>query len=85
LRTDNLLAVRRRKFVATSDSRHPHTVYPNLAQYVRVSAVNQLWVADIAYLRLPQEFVLWPTTGKRLCTTDEKNMPRTCCCIWGSF
>ena len=57
LRTDNLLAIRKRKFVATSDSRHAYTVYPNLAQYVRVSAVNQLWVADITYLRLEKEFV----------------------------
>ena len=57
MRTDNLLAIRKRKFVATSDSRHTYTVYPNLAQYVRVSAVNQLWVADITYLRLGKEFV----------------------------
>jgi putative transposase len=57
MRTDNLLAVRKRKFVATSDSRHTYTVYPNLAQYVRVNAVNQLWVADITYVRLGREFV----------------------------
>ncbi len=57
LRTDNLLAIRKRKFVMTSDSRHTYTVYPNLAQYVQVSAVNQLWVADITYLRLGKEFV----------------------------
>ena len=57
LRSDNLLAVRKRKFVVTSDSQHGYTVYPNLAQYVRVSAVNQLWVADITYVRLGREFV----------------------------
>ncbi len=57
LRTDNLLAVRKRKFVVTSDAQHGYTVYPNLAQYVRVSAVNQLWVADITYVRLGREFV----------------------------
>jgi putative transposase len=57
MRTDNLLAIRKRKFVVTSDSRHTYTVYPNLAQYVQVSAVNQLWVADITYLRLGKEFV----------------------------
>jgi hypothetical protein len=38
--------------VATTDSQHGFTIYPNLAQYVRVSATNQLWVADITYLRL---------------------------------
>jgi putative transposase len=57
LRDDNLLAVRRRKFVVTTDSGHGFTVYPNLAQYVVVNAMNQLWVADITYLRLGREFV----------------------------
>jgi transposase InsO family protein len=57
LRDDNLLAIRRRKFVVATDSKHPFTVYPNLAQYVAVNAVNQLWVADITYIRLGREFV----------------------------
>jgi putative transposase len=57
LRTDNLLAVRKRKFVVTTDSKHDFAVYPNLARYVRVSAINQLWVADITYVRLAREFV----------------------------
>ena len=57
LRTDNLLAVRKRKFVATTDSQHCFTVYPNLARYVNVKAINQLWVADITYVRLGHEFV----------------------------
>ena len=57
LREDNLLALRRRKFVVTSGSDHGFTVYPNLAQYAIVTAINQLWVADITYLRLGREFV----------------------------
>jgi transposase InsO family protein len=57
LRTDNLLAVRKRRFVATTDSQHCFAVYPNLARYVRVNAINQLWVADITYVRLGREFV----------------------------
>jgi putative transposase len=57
LRTDNLLAVRKRKFVATTDSQHCFAVYPNLARYVEVKAINQLWVADITYVRLGHEFV----------------------------
>jgi len=52
LRTDNLLSVRKRKFVATTDSQHCFAVYPNLAQYVQLKAINQLWVADITYVRL---------------------------------
>jgi len=57
LRSDNLLAIRKRKFVATTDSSHGYLVYPNLAQYVQVTATNQLWVSDITYLRLGREFV----------------------------
>jgi putative transposase len=56
-RADNLLAVRRRKFVATTDSEHDFLVYPNLARNMALTAVNQLWVADITYLRLSAEFV----------------------------
>jgi len=54
---DNLLANRKRKFVHTTDSDHDFLVYPNLAQNVVLSDVNQLWVADITYLRLQKEFV----------------------------
>lgn len=57
LRDDNLLAVRMRKFVATTDSKHGFKVYSNMAQYVKVEAINQLWVADITYIRLGREFV----------------------------
>ena len=57
LRNDNLLAVRRRKFVVTSDSHHRFQVHPNLAESLALSGVNQLWVADITYIRLRGEFV----------------------------
>ena len=57
MREDNLLCLRKRKFVATTDSAHGMKVYPNLAAALVVSGVNQLWRADITYLRLLEEFV----------------------------
>jgi len=57
LRHDNLLAVRRRKFVMTTDSDHRFRVHPNLAERLELSGLNQLWVADITYIRLRGEFV----------------------------
>jgi putative transposase len=57
MREDNLLCLRRRKFVVTTNSNHPHPVYPNLAAAMDITAVNQLWVADITYIRLETEFV----------------------------
>jgi putative transposase len=57
LRSDNLLAIRRRKFVVTTDSAHRFRVHPNLAQSLELSDINQLWVADITYIRLRKEFV----------------------------
>jgi len=57
MRVDNLLCLRRRSFVITTDSRHDLPVYPNLAREITPSAVNQLWVADITYIRLRVEFV----------------------------
>ena len=57
MQEDNLLAIRTRKFVATTDSRHPFEVYLNLAKRMELTAPNQLWVADLTYIRLQQEFV----------------------------
>ena len=57
MREDNLLCVRRRSFVRTTDSRHGFTVYPNLARKMVLTDINQLWVADITYIRLQAEFV----------------------------
>jgi len=57
MREDNLLCVRRRKFMVTTDSRHNLPVYPNLAGGMRPTGINQLWVADITYIRLQVEFV----------------------------
>lgn len=57
MREDNLLAIRWRKFVATTDSRHDQPVYFNLASRMQVTGINQLWVADITYIRLREEFV----------------------------
>jgi len=57
MRQDNLLAIRRRKFVVTTDSNHTFEVFPNLAQHLELTDINQLWVADLTYVRLEAEFV----------------------------
>jgi transposase InsO family protein len=57
MREDNLLCVRNRKFVVTTDSNHDRKVYPNLKSKMELSGINQLWVADITYIRLEAEFV----------------------------
>ena len=59
LRQDNLLCVRQRRFVVTTDSRHDLPVYPNLAREITPTAVNQLWVADITYIRLRIDSCIW--------------------------
>jgi transposase InsO family protein len=57
MREDDLLAIRYRKFVPTTDSQHEHRVYLNLAKRMELTGMNQLWVADITYIRLREEFV----------------------------
>ena len=57
MRQDNLLCVRQRAFVATTDSRHNLPIYPNLASKMTATAINQLWIADITYIRLRTEFI----------------------------
>jgi len=54
---DNLLCLRRRRFVVTSDSRHDLRVYLNLAARMDLTGIDQLWVADITYLRLADAFL----------------------------
>ena len=57
MREDNLLCVRKRKFVVTTDSNHGRKVWPNLAGSMVLTDVDQLWRADITYIRLREEFV----------------------------
>jgi len=57
MREDNLLCVVKRKFVLTTNSAHGLTVYPNLAGSMLLTGVDQLWVADLTYIRLEEEFV----------------------------
>jgi putative transposase len=58
MREDNLLCLRKPMFrPATTDSRHGWRLWPNLARQVMPMAVNQLWVADITYVRLDEQFV----------------------------
>src|SRR5262249_40879326 len=57
MRQDNLLVLRRRPFVPmTTDSRHAWCVVPNLARGLTLTQVDQLWLADITYVRLLEEF-----------------------------
>jgi transposase InsO family protein len=57
MREDNLLCLRRKAFVRTTNSDHKLPVYPNLTKELKVNGLNQLWVADITYIRLQCEFV----------------------------
>ncbi|HZZ15361.1 MAG TPA: IS3 family transposase [Candidatus Sulfotelmatobacter sp.] len=57
MREDNLLCLRRRKFVVTTDSNHTFRVYPNLVAEMELTGIDQLWRADITYIRLETEFV----------------------------
>jgi len=57
MREDNLLCVRQRKFLVTTDSNHGRRIYPNLAPDLLLTGVNQLWIADLTYIRLLEEFV----------------------------
>jgi transposase InsO family protein len=54
---DNLLCIRRRRFVLTTDSKHDLGVYVNLAARIELSGIDQLWVADLTYIRLREQFL----------------------------
>jgi transposase InsO family protein len=57
MREDNLLCLRKQGCVRTTHAQHGFAVYPNLIPELTLSAPNQLWVADITYVRLQREFI----------------------------
>jgi transposase InsO family protein len=57
MRLDNLLAVRKRRFIFTTDSRHTYAIFPNLTAGMSLTGLNQLWIADITYVRLREDFL----------------------------
>jgi len=54
---DNLLCVKKRFKPLTTESNHPHKVYPNLLRYQKISHPNQGWASDITYIHLTDMFV----------------------------
>lgn len=56
MREESLLCQLRRRFVPTTDSRHGFGVYPNLIKDAELDGINQAWIADITYVRLPAAF-----------------------------
>jgi hypothetical protein len=78
MREANLLAVQPKQFVVTTDSNHDLEVYLNLASRMKLSGINQLWVADITYIRLQAEFVY--STGNR---SSGAGHPETAACPRG--
>ena len=57
MREDNLLVLRTRPFVpVTTDSDHEWQIVPNLARGLVPTGLDQLWMADITYVRLLEEF-----------------------------
>jgi putative transposase len=57
MRADNLLCLRTRSFVpATTDSQHGWRVVPNIARGMQLTGLDQLWVADITYVHMREEF-----------------------------
>ena len=57
MRRDNLLCLRKRPFVpVTTQSNHGWKVVPNLARKMELTGIDQLWVADITYVRMLEEF-----------------------------
>jgi len=57
MRDKGLLVKKSRRFIKTTDSNHPYPVYPNLLKGLKVTNVNQVWVADITYVRIVAAFV----------------------------
>lgn len=60
MREDSLLAIRHRKPLPATELKEEPEVYLDLARRLKISGPNQLWIADITYLRLQREFACLP-------------------------
>ena len=56
MREELLLCQLKRCFVPTTNSAHPFGRYPNLIKDIGIDALDQVWIADITYVRLPTAF-----------------------------
>jgi putative transposase len=84
MREDNLLGIQPAAFVATTDSNHDQQVYLNLARRTKLTGINQLWVADITYIRLRQEFVYLAVVLDAFSRSIARS-PRGCrCWLWNA-
>jgi len=57
MRESDLLCRVKRKWVKTTNSKHPFRRYPNLIKGMLVSRLNQVWLSDITYIRIRTGFV----------------------------
>jgi putative transposase len=57
MRERDLGVKKRRRFVKTTDSNHPYPIYPNLIKHQSPTGINQVWVADLTYIRIAMAFV----------------------------
>jgi transposase InsO family protein len=57
MRQESLLCHLQRHFLVTTDSAHGYRTYPNLLAELMLTGIDQAWVADITYIRLPTTFV----------------------------
>lgn len=57
MREESLLCQLQRRFVITTDSAHGHPIYPHRLRDFALTGIDQAWVADLTYVRLPTGFV----------------------------
>jgi transposase InsO family protein len=57
MRQDSLLCVLKHKWIKTTNSNHPYPRFPNLVKDLVISSLNQVWFADITYIRILTTFV----------------------------
>jgi transposase InsO family protein len=57
MREQSLQCQVKRRWVKTTDSDHGYRIYPNLIKEVKITGRNQVWVADITYIRIMTGFL----------------------------
>jgi hypothetical protein len=82
MREENILKAKPRKRIRTTDSRHEYPRYPNLVKDRTATKPNEIWVADITYVRLWTEFVYLAVIMDQFTSKDRRQSQGATLTLW---
>jgi transposase InsO family protein len=85
MQEENLRCQVPQRFIRTTNSNHGYRRFPNLLRRLTGDRLNQVWVADFTYIRLPEQCVylavLLDSSSRRVSGWDLSSSPTAAMCV----